>query len=110
MIEHTPAGAGRKYVFGDAFVDDYTRVRETTSDDGRPALFAYRPPRDGWVLLDLFVVDGSMALLEVDGLACPADRVDAIVEAIAANDLHALNRLVMPSGVPTEGVVDVEKD
>lgn len=99
MIELTLDAARRKYDFVRLAREDYVRVREVPPDDkGDGALFAYAPPEDGYVNVDMYITRGGRAEPGVADLNCRAEHADGIVDAIVAGDLDRLNDIVAGPG------------
>lgn len=94
MNELTLDAARRKFDFVRLAREDYTRVREVPPDaKGEGALFAYAPPKGGYVTVDMYVTRAGRAEPGVGDLNCRAEHADAIVDAIAAGDLDRLNAI-----------------
>ncbi len=94
LNELTYEEARKKYSFLRPTRRDYTRVREVPPDDkGQGALFAYAPEQSGYVSVDMFTTDGVRAVPAVVNINCPAGDVDRVVDAVAAGDFEAVQRL-----------------
>lgn len=94
MNELTYEDARKKYSFLRPMRRDYTRVREVPQNaEGQGALFAYTPEREGYVSVDMFTTDGVRAVPAVVNINCPAGDVDRVVNAVAAGDFEAVERL-----------------
>lgn len=94
MNELTYEEARKKYSFLRPSRRDYVRVREVPPDNnGQGALFAYAPEQDGYVTVDMYTTDGGRAVPGVININCPASDVDAVIDAVAAGDFEAVERL-----------------
>lgn len=92
-----------KYNFIDLAREDYTHVREVPKDEnGIGALFAYAPPKDGFVNVDMYFTENERAELSVSSLNCPVETADEIVDAISDGDIERLIALSKEHG---QGVV-----
>jgi hypothetical protein len=95
MNELTFDDACRKYNFNCALRQDYIRVREVLPDkDNVGALFAYCPPKDGYVTIDLYVTRNGNVEPGVGDLNCRVEHADDVIDAIADGDIERLNQII----------------
>lgn len=91
--------ARSKYNFDDLVREDYTHVREVPPDENAVgALFAYAPPKEGFVTVDMYITENGRAELGVGSLNCPINTADAIVDSISEGDIERLLTLSKEHG------------
>lgn len=81
--------AKKKYEILNTFGAQYTHVREVVG-----GLFAFRPVKDGQVVLDLYTLtlDGKTAIPTVAEMTCRAQDANHVIDAIVAGDMADLEK------------------